>query len=180
MQNLLIETGNTAIKAALSEGMTLGKTFRYQGEKKTEFIISLIEKEKPSTVVLASVYDIPAADEKRRPPSPRPIAYGGPGALRYTGVPYLRPRRCHHRDTVSLQGQALHADGFRYDTDSRFHRRGRHLPGRKHLPRMPDALQGGQPLFQGPSIGECPGQSPFDGHVHTVFYRSGSHFGHNV
>ena len=49
MQNLLIETGNTAIKAALSEGMTLGKTFRYQGEKKTEFIISLIEKEKPST-----------------------------------------------------------------------------------------------------------------------------------
>ena len=65
MQNLLIETGNTALKAALSEGMTLGKTFRYQGEKKTEFIISLIEKEKPSTVVLASVYDIPAADEKR-------------------------------------------------------------------------------------------------------------------
>ena len=44
MQNLLIETGNTALKAALSEGMTLGKTFRYQGEKKTEFIISLVEK----------------------------------------------------------------------------------------------------------------------------------------
>ena len=65
MQNLLIETGNTALKAALCEGMTLGKTFRYQGEKKTEFILSLIDKEKPSTVVLASVYDIPAPDEKR-------------------------------------------------------------------------------------------------------------------
>ena len=65
MQNLLIEIGNTALKAALSEGMTLGKTFRYQGEKKTEFILSLIEKEKPSHVTLASVYDIPAADEKR-------------------------------------------------------------------------------------------------------------------
>lgn len=57
--------GNTALKAALSEGMTLGKTFRYQGEKKTEFILSLIEREKPEQVVLASVYDIPAADEKR-------------------------------------------------------------------------------------------------------------------
>ena len=65
MQNLLIEIGNTALKAALSEGMTLGKTFRYQGEKKTEFIISLIEKEKPSMVVLASVYDIPVSEEKR-------------------------------------------------------------------------------------------------------------------
>ena len=65
MQNLLIETGNTALKAALAEGMTLGKTFRYQGEKKTEFILSLVEKEKPAAVVLASVYDIPAADEKR-------------------------------------------------------------------------------------------------------------------
>ena len=65
MQNLLIEIGNTALKAALSEGMTLGKTFRYQGEKKTEFILSLIDKEKPQVVVLASVYDIPAAEEKR-------------------------------------------------------------------------------------------------------------------
>ena len=33
MANLLIEIGNTALKAAWSEGMTLGKTFRYQGEK---------------------------------------------------------------------------------------------------------------------------------------------------
>jgi len=65
MQNLLIEIGNTALKAALSEGMTLGKIFRYQGEKKTEFILSLIEKEKPAVVVLASVYDIPSTDEKR-------------------------------------------------------------------------------------------------------------------
>ena len=65
MQNLLIEIGNTALKAALSEGMTLGKTFRYQGEKKTEFIISLIEKEKPLRVVLASVYDISSSEEKR-------------------------------------------------------------------------------------------------------------------
>ena len=93
MQNLLIEIGNTALKAALSEGMTLGKTFRYQGEKKTEFIISLIEKEKPSMVVLASVYDIPVSEEKRLrkvcqdllilDPSHREIldGYGIPGHL---------------------------------------------------------------------------------------------------
>ena len=95
MQNLLIEIGNTALKAALSEGMTLGKTFRYQGEKKTEFILSLIEREKPSAVTLASVYDIPVADEKRlrkaspdlllMDPSHRDILerYGMPGHLTF-------------------------------------------------------------------------------------------------
>ena len=65
MPNLLVEIGNTALKASWSDKMTLGKTFRYQGEKKTEFIISLVEKEKPVLVVLASVYDVPAAEERR-------------------------------------------------------------------------------------------------------------------
>ena len=65
MANLLIEIGNTALKAAWSEGMTLGKTFRYQGEKKTEFILSLIEKEMPSVMVVASVYEIPAQEERK-------------------------------------------------------------------------------------------------------------------
>ena len=44
MSNLLVEIGNTALKAAWSEGMTLGKTFRYQGEKMFEFIDSLVTK----------------------------------------------------------------------------------------------------------------------------------------
>ena len=39
MSNLLVEIGNTALKAAWSEKMTLGKTFRYQGEKVIEFIL---------------------------------------------------------------------------------------------------------------------------------------------
>ena len=65
MPNLLIEIGNTALKAAWSEGLTLGKTYRYQGEKKTEFILSLIEKEKPAGMVIASVYDIPAGEERK-------------------------------------------------------------------------------------------------------------------
>ena len=43
MFNLIIDIGNTAVKASRSEGMTLGKTFRYQGEKVLDFILSLIE-----------------------------------------------------------------------------------------------------------------------------------------
>ena len=31
--NLLIDVGYTAIKAAWADGITLGKTFRYQGER---------------------------------------------------------------------------------------------------------------------------------------------------
>ena len=41
MANLVIEIGNTALKAAWAEGKTLGKTFRYQGEKFMEYILSL-------------------------------------------------------------------------------------------------------------------------------------------
>jgi type III pantothenate kinase len=64
MANLLIEIGNTALKAACSEGLTLGRTFRYQGEKKTEYILSLVEREKPSVLIISSVYDIQSYDEK--------------------------------------------------------------------------------------------------------------------
>ena len=65
MANLLIEIGNTALKAAWAEGTTLGKIVRYQGEKKTEFILSLLEREKPEVMVIASVYDVPALEIKR-------------------------------------------------------------------------------------------------------------------
>ena len=44
MPNLLVEIGNTALKAAWSEGITLGKTFRYQGEKMFDYVDSLVEK----------------------------------------------------------------------------------------------------------------------------------------
>ncbi|MBR5176073.1 MAG: type III pantothenate kinase [Bacteroidales bacterium] len=64
MSNLLVEIGNTALKAAWSEGMTLGKTFRYQGEKMFGFIDSLVSKEKPSVMVVSSTIDISPADDK--------------------------------------------------------------------------------------------------------------------
>ncbi|MDY6278209.1 MAG: type III pantothenate kinase [Bacteroidales bacterium] len=64
MFNLIIDIGNTAVKASRSEGMTLGKTFRYQGEKVLDFILSLIDKEKPEVMVVSSVYGVSSHDEK--------------------------------------------------------------------------------------------------------------------
>ncbi len=65
MPNLLIEIGNTALKAAWAEGKTLGKTFRYQGEKMFGFIDSLVEREKPSVMVISSTIDIDEEEERR-------------------------------------------------------------------------------------------------------------------
>lgn len=59
MRNLIIEIGNTALKATWSDGMTLGKTFRYQGEKILEFIVSILDNERPDVIVVSSAGDIP-------------------------------------------------------------------------------------------------------------------------
>lgn len=64
MSKLLIEMGNTALKAVWTEGDNLGRTVRYQGEKTIEFIQHLTEKEKPEVLVLASVRDISMQDEQ--------------------------------------------------------------------------------------------------------------------
>ena len=53
--NLLIDVGYTAIKAAWADGITLGKTFRYQGERTADFILGLVEKNRPDVMVLSSV-----------------------------------------------------------------------------------------------------------------------------
>ena len=55
MANLLIDIGNTALKASWADGITLGKTFRYQGERMIDFILSLTAKDKPEMIVLSSV-----------------------------------------------------------------------------------------------------------------------------
>ena len=64
MANLLVITGNTALKAAWSDGMTLGKTFRYQGEKMLDYLLSIMEKEKPEVLTIASVYGVLEEEEK--------------------------------------------------------------------------------------------------------------------
>ena len=42
MANLVIDIGNTALKAAWADGLTLGRTYRYQGEHIVDFILELI------------------------------------------------------------------------------------------------------------------------------------------
>ena len=63
MANLLVEAGNTALKAAWVEGTTLGKTFRYQGEKMMDFLLSLLEKERPEVLTVASAYGVLPEEE---------------------------------------------------------------------------------------------------------------------
>ena len=63
MANLLVEIGNTALKAAWAEGTTLGKTFRYQGEKFMDFILSLTAKEHPEIMTVVSARPITEAEE---------------------------------------------------------------------------------------------------------------------
>lgn len=53
--NLIIDIGNTALKAAWCDGITLGKTFRYQGERMLDFILSMTARQKPDVMVLSSV-----------------------------------------------------------------------------------------------------------------------------
>ena len=65
MPNLLVEIGNTALKAAWSEGLTLGKTFRYQGEKMFEYVDSLVSRDKPDVLVVSSTVGIGKAEEER-------------------------------------------------------------------------------------------------------------------
>ena len=65
MSNLVIDIGNTALKAAWCDGVTLGKTYRYQGERVSDFILGLTEKEKPEVMVISTVRDIPPKYEAR-------------------------------------------------------------------------------------------------------------------
>ena len=58
MTNLLIEIGNTAVKAAWTEDAVLGKTIRYQGERILEFISSLTEKQPPVVMAVVAVRDL--------------------------------------------------------------------------------------------------------------------------
>ncbi len=60
MANLVIDIGYTALKAAWTDGITLGKTLRYQGERVSEFILSTLGKQRPDVLVICSVRELPA------------------------------------------------------------------------------------------------------------------------
>ena len=89
--NLLIEIGNTALKAAWSDGMTLGKTFRYQGEKMMDFVFSLFAaKERPDILVIASSFVIASEDADRLQEHCRKLVLldrEHPELLQRTGLP---------------------------------------------------------------------------------------------
>ena len=63
--NLIIDIGNTALKASWCDGMTLGKTFRYQGERMMDFILSLTSKSRPHIMVISSVRNFSEGNVKR-------------------------------------------------------------------------------------------------------------------
>ena len=62
MANLVIDIGNTALKAAWADGLTLGRTFRYQGEHNMDFILELVSDQKPEIMVLSSVRNLKTED----------------------------------------------------------------------------------------------------------------------
>lgn len=65
MANLIIDIGNTALKAAWADGVTLGKTFRYQGEREMEFILSLTSKTKAEIMVISSAKSLSDANLRK-------------------------------------------------------------------------------------------------------------------
>ena len=94
MANLIIDIGNTALKAAWCDGMTLGKTFRYQGEKMLEFILSLTEKSRPETMVLSSVRHFSEQNITRlKAECDRLLTVNGDILSRYSLPDYLTPDR---------------------------------------------------------------------------------------
>lgn len=62
--NLIIDAGNTVVKVALCEGLTIGKMYRYQGEERLDYIRELAEKTLPEVMVLCSARIINEEDLK--------------------------------------------------------------------------------------------------------------------
>ena len=65
MANLIIDIGNIVLKAAWSDQITLGRIFRYQGERMMDFILSLTAKNKAEIMVLSSVRTLTRHDIAR-------------------------------------------------------------------------------------------------------------------
>lgn len=59
---LVVDIGNTVLKAALCDGLTLGKTFRYQGENGINYILELIRANHPDAVAVCSARELYEGD----------------------------------------------------------------------------------------------------------------------
>lgn len=94
MANLLIDIGNTTLKLSWADGMTLGKTLRYQGEKKLSFILSQTMKEKPEIMVLSNVSSFSERDVDRLRKECRKLIIVNEDILSERNIPlYLTPDR---------------------------------------------------------------------------------------
>ncbi len=94
MANLIIDIGNTALKAAWCDGMTLGRTFRYQGERMMDFIISIVSESRPDILVLSSVRNFSEQNINRLKNSCERLLVVDEGVLSEYGLPlYITPDR---------------------------------------------------------------------------------------
>ncbi len=94
MADLVIDIGNTALKASWCDGMTLGKTFRYQGERIFDFILSVTAKSRPGTMVLSSVSHFTESNIKRLEKECDRLIIIDKGILSRYGIPdYITPDR---------------------------------------------------------------------------------------
>ena len=94
MANLIVDIGNTALKASWCDGITLGKTFRYQGERMLEFILSMIEKSRPEILVLSSVRNFSAQNIQKLKDSCDRLIVVDEDILKHYGLPlWLTPDR---------------------------------------------------------------------------------------
>ena len=130
MANLVIDIGNTALKASWADGITLGKTFRYQGERMLDFILSLAEKNRPETMVLSSVRHFSEQSvQKLRNACERLVVVDGSVLDRHMLPAYLTPDRAasviasrflfkNRRCTVFDFGTTITVDFL--DADGRF------------------------------------------------------------
>ncbi len=94
MASLLVEIGNTSVMACWADGMTLGKTFRYQGEKRLDFILSLAGKESPEVAVISSVTEVSSYEREKLEETYGRVVVLDPtahGALSEYGVPDTLP-----------------------------------------------------------------------------------------
>ena len=94
MADLIIDIGNTALKASWCDGMTLGKTFRYQGERMFDFILSLTSKLRPEKIVLSSVRHFTEADIRKLEQECDRLIVADSSVFSRYGIPeYITPDR---------------------------------------------------------------------------------------
>lgn len=61
MVNLIIDIGNSSLKAAFSEGIQIGEVETYRGDNPLEFIREFAAKERPDVISVSCVRNLPAS-----------------------------------------------------------------------------------------------------------------------